>query len=456
MSNLIWSLDRKPKGIDGEDSLASSLTRAVGGLIDKQPDLVKTITKTLSAGEPLDYAFVNTEPKLVRTFIGGDIDQPHYSNRRPKIMAYSLHPDGTLCIGEPVAMQARTGEEDPELVLVPKEDNDGKAFTGRWSEQDGRLTLVWNNRSRTYEFNMHQNVREQLVVFHNISGSSRQPFILREYTPLVWFKGDPGAPMVIEEVQEESADSPMTVPVVDPVVTDPQPTVTDTPIPTQLFGLTANSGQSGGPLGNTKGNEDFGAKIFGNGRKANKIVYLIDASGSMVDVLPFVVKEVKRSVGQLHVKQNATVLIFSGRGIYEVPGGGGIKGLRSANPKFKQEIEEWLSLENHNYETGGAGSKHAEAAIMRALSYEPQIIFLLSDNLIGGGQGATQHEISQEEIMKAIHKANNAEQPAKFYTLHFLYPDPLVRAGLQGTLQRLAEETGGNYKFISGEDLNLK
>ena len=266
----------------------------------------------------------------------------------------------------------------------------------------------------------------------------------------------PGAPMVIEEVQEESADSPMTVPVVDPVVTDPQPTVTDTPIPTQLVGLTYAGGQSGGPLGNTTGNGDFGANVFGNGGNAKNIAFIVDASGSMVDVLPFVVNELKRVVNELVPAQNITIIMFSGDGVYEVPGGGGIKGLRACTPKFKEDIREWVTLQNFKFQTGGQGSQHVEAAITRGLSYKPQLVFLLSDNLTGGGQGGGLHEIFQDDLMEAIEKANDHKPPAKFNTIQFLYEDPLVRAGLSGTLQLIAEETGGNYKFIGETDLNLK
>ncbi|MEO0474909.1 MAG: hypothetical protein AAF085_02905 [Planctomycetota bacterium] len=266
----------------------------------------------------------------------------------------------------------------------------------------------------------------------------------------------PGAPMVIEEVQEESADSPMTVPVVDPVVTDPQPTVTDTPIPTQLVGLTYAGGQSGGPLGNTTGNGDFGANVFGNGGNAKNIAFIVDASGSMVDVLPFVVNELKRVVNELVPAQNITIIMFSGEGVYEVPGGGRLKGLRACTPKFKEDIREWVSLENFKFQTGGRGSQNVEAAIIRGLSYKPQLVFLLSDNLTGGGQGATQHEIFQEDLFDAIVAANDHKPPAKFNTIQFLYEDPLIRAGLQGTLQLIAEGTGGNYKFIGASDLNLK
>lgn len=266
----------------------------------------------------------------------------------------------------------------------------------------------------------------------------------------------PGAPIQIEEVQEQSADTPMTVPVVDPVVTNPTPTVTDTNIPTTMIGQTFAGGQSGGPLGNTTGNGDFGAAVFGNGGNAKNIAFIVDASGSMVDVLPFVVNELKRVVNELKPAQNITIIMFSGEGVYEVPGGGGVRGLRACTPKFKEDIRQWVSLDNFKFETGGRGSQNVESAIVRALSYRPQLVFLLSDNLTGGGQGATQHEIFQPDLMKAVKKANDHKPPAKFNTIQFLYEDPLVRAGLKGTLQLIADETGGNYKFIGARDLNLK
>ena len=266
----------------------------------------------------------------------------------------------------------------------------------------------------------------------------------------------PGAPTVVEEVQEESAQTPLTVPVVDPVVTDPTPTVTDTPIPTTLVGLTYVGGQSGGPLGNTTGKGDFGANVFGNGGNAKDIAFIVDASGSMVDVLPFVVNELKRVVNELKPAQNITIIMFSGENVYEVPGGGGVKGLRACTPKFKEDIREWVSLENFRFKTGGRGSQNVEKAILRGLAYKPQLVFLLSDNLTGGGQGATQHEIFQDDLVDAIEKANDHRPPAKFNTIQFLYNDPLVRAGLKGTLQLIADDTGGNYKFISARDLNLR
>eukprot|EP00752_Nemacystus_decipiens_P014001 g12437.t1 len=203
---------------------------------------------------------------------------------------------------------------------------------------------------------------------------------------------------------------------------------------------------------------------FFGGLGADRIVFLIDASGSMVDVLPFVISELKQAVHKLQPRQTEqgpvprqiSVILFSGKGVHEVPGGGGVKGLREATPKFKSDILEWVSLENFNFDTGGRGSAHVKPALIRALGYKPELIILLSDNLTGGGQGATQHELIQDDLLNLIHQHNKAKPPARINTIQFLYEDPLVRQGLQGTLDRIAEETGGTPRFIGQEDLDLR
>jgi hypothetical protein len=200
------------------------------------------------------------------------------------------------------------------------------------------------------------------------------------------------------------------------------------------------------------------------GGTANDTVFLIDASGSMVDVLPFVINELKQvvaamkpvKIGDRMVPKKATVIFFSGDGVFEVPGGGGVKGLRPLTPAFKDQIRQWVAVDGFNYGTGGRGNLHVEAALTRALSYKPELIILLSDNLTGGGQGATRHELMQDDLIELIHRHNKANPPTRINTIQFLYEDPLVRAGLQGTLDRIAEETGGKAKFVGERELKLR
>lgn len=221
-------------------------------------------------------------------------------------------------------------------------------------------------------------------------------------------------------------------------------------------GVTMPSGPQGGGFSDTDGDGEFGVGIFNSGGNAKKIAFVVDASGSMVGVLPFVINELKRSINALQVGQHFTVIFFTGDGVFEVPGGGSRSGIRQATPEWKQDCSIWITLDAHNVEPRGRGSVHAVEAIELALQHKPHLVFLLSDNLTGGGIGATTSEIFQNEIMDAMADANTGNPPAKFNTIQFLYRDPLEDAGLTGTLELIAEETGGVYKFLDDRALHLR
>lgn len=186
------------------------------------------------------------------------------------------------------------------------------------------------------------------------------------------------------------------------------------------------------------------------------IVFIVDASGSMTRVLPFVVNELKRVIHEIKPHDSTTVICFSGRGVYEVDSRVGWSGTRKCTPGFRNEIRDWLTLSNHRFKTGGSGARFAEAAIARSLRYKPALIFILSDHLGGSGRGAAQYGIDQDALLASIHAQNDVQSPTKINTISFVNSGPLARAGLRGTLQRIADETGGQYKYIGKRDLNLR
>ena len=187
-----------------------------------------------------------------------------------------------------------------------------------------------------------------------------------------------------------------------------------------------------------------------------EIIFLIDASGSMMRVLPYVIRESQRAVDTMTPHHALTVICFSGRGIYEVDSVVGWSGPRTCNPAYKAEVREWLALANHRYKTGGAGARFAEAAIVRALRYKPELIYLLTDHMGGGGASAARYGIDPDALLASIHAQNDVHSPAKINTICFVNDDPLAEAGLRGTLQRIADETDGQYKYIGKRDLNLR
>lgn len=190
--------------------------------------------------------------------------------------------------------------------------------------------------------------------------------------------------------------------------------------------------------------------------KRQDLVFVIDASGSMVPLLPFVINETKRVINVLRPSVFVTIICFSGRGIYEVDSVTGWSGLRQGTPEFKAEARDWLSLSNHHFKTGGSGARFAEAAIVRSLRYKPDLIFILSDHLGGSGPGSGRHEIDQDGLLATIHAQNDVQSPAKINTISFVNSGPLAEAGLRGTLERIADETGGRFKYIGERDLNLR
>lgn len=186
------------------------------------------------------------------------------------------------------------------------------------------------------------------------------------------------------------------------------------------------------------------------------IVFVLDASGSMMHTLPLVINEVKRVVSEMRSHDRLMVITFSGRGVEEMPVEPGPTCLPTCTRGHMAELREWLTLENHAFKTGGSGGKHAQAAIEHALSYEPDLVFVLSDATFGRSGGPERFEIDPDSLIEAIHEQKRSQKAAKINTIQFLNENHLAPTGRRGTLIRIAEETGGSYKFVSGRDLGLR
>jgi len=212
--------------------------------------------------------------------------------------------------------------------------------------------------------------------------------------------------------------------------------------------LTGASGGAPGkasPFGTTV-RTDSGARatMYGSGGNARRIAYIIDASGSLLDSMPFVINEIKRSISKLSNRQSFTVIFFQGENVIEIPP----KGLKKANSENKQRIIDWIDLDSGNIVPKGRSTP--VKAIKVALRYKPQLVFLLSDNITGQGQ----YEMNQERLLAEIKKANTAH--TKINTIQFLYPDPLAKVGLKPTMELISESTGGIYKFVDGRELGIQ
>ncbi|MCE9590289.1 MAG: VWA domain-containing protein [Planctomycetes bacterium] len=216
------------------------------------------------------------------------------------------------------------------------------------------------------------------------------------------------------------------------------------------FGTGGGGGAGGGggsPFGTgTGGGGGGGLRVgfFGNGGNAKKIIYLIDASGSLIDTLPFVINELKRSINALSEVQSFTVIFFQGDDVKEVPP----RNLKPANAETKKRVIEWIDPAAGNIIPGGG--TNPVKALKLALQYQPQLIYVLSDNITGNGR----FEVDQRRLLADIERANSAG--TKINTIQFIYQDPLVAKNLKGTLELISTRSGGIYKFLDARELQIQ
>ncbi len=186
------------------------------------------------------------------------------------------------------------------------------------------------------------------------------------------------------------------------------------------------------------------AQFFGTGAQARKVVYLVDASGSLVDTLPFVIAELQRSIGSLVEQQQFAVLFFQGNRAIEVPPAG----LKSATAANKKAVCDWMDPQGGRITAQGLSSPLVALGV--GLGYEPNLLFLLSDNITGRGR----YKVEQQKLLAQIRQANKAK--TRINAIQFLYPDPQAVSGSKSTLQLIAQESQGTYKFLDGKELKVR
>lgn len=182
-----------------------------------------------------------------------------------------------------------------------------------------------------------------------------------------------------------------------------------------------------------------GGQRPGEPGRPDSIVYVIDASGSMVDTLAYVQRELLGAIHRLDADQRFTVIFFQqDAAIAAMPAG------------LHRATGEAVRLAEHRVGVGTCvvqprGSSNPTAALTLAISYRPDAIVLLSDNITGAGRYA----VALDDLLATIERTRHSRGAVntRIHTVQFLRPEP------QEALRRIAEATGGRYRFVEADSL---
>jgi len=177
---------------------------------------------------------------------------------------------------------------------------------------------------------------------------------------------------------------------------------------------------------------------------ARRIVYVVDASGSMVGTLPIILDELTRSIRSLTPSQSFAVIFFQRNQAVAAPPR---NRLTPAVPDERERIISWMRSQ-----VVPRGRSNPLRAIEAALRLRPDVIFLLGHEVTGSGQ----YEIDQDALLDELDRLNprhraTGTRAVSIKCVQFLDPDPLE------TLRKIAELHGGpdGYRYLDRAELGV-
>lgn len=180
--------------------------------------------------------------------------------------------------------------------------------------------------------------------------------------------------------------------------------------------------------------------------EAKRIIFIVDASGSMIGAFPTVIDQLERSLRALKPKQSYGILLFQEASSIEVPPKGR---LHSAQDETISRSIDWI-LDPVKGVTA-QGRSNPTAAFKRAFNLDPDVIFVVSTDITGSGE----FEIDKKQLLATLDQLNpkkrSGHRAVRIRCIQLLDDDPLEM------LKTIATEHGGaeGYAFISREQLGL-
>lgn len=196
---------------------------------------------------------------------------------------------------------------------------------------------------------------------------------------------------------------------------------------TATEGLGRRSVAGGGPVGSMWG--------VGEGQRARSVVYVLDRSGSMVEMFPLLKQELKRSIGSLEEDQRFNVIWFAAGDYAELS-----QKMLPATFANKR-----LAFEDINKPIEPAGHTDPTGALRRAFGHKPDVLFLVSD---------ADFAPNNDRVVRTIKERNNRKKTT-VNTILMVYDrgggGQRVEEAID-LLQLIAEDNNGTYKRVTESD----
>lgn len=182
---------------------------------------------------------------------------------------------------------------------------------------------------------------------------------------------------------------------------------------------------------------------------ASRVVFVVDASGSMIGAFRAVTREVERTLRQLDGRQSFSVLLFQGDEVLNrrvSPAG-----LRPATPANVDASVAWMRTVNPK------GGSDPIPALEAAFRLDPEVIYLVSTDITGSGT----YEIARDELFAELERLNPTGSDG--YRNTIIRCIQLLEEDSLGTLREIARRHGvdpdvvsdDGFAFIDRTDLGL-
>ncbi len=173
---------------------------------------------------------------------------------------------------------------------------------------------------------------------------------------------------------------------------------------------------------------------------ARRVVFLIDASGSMIGAYPSAVEELIASLARMSDEQFAGVIAFRSGTATNAPPGDLVRMGPTFGKHGRGELRRWLLDE-----IAPSGSSDPRAALRAAIALKPDSVVIVSAGLLGAGDLPSDRDglLADLEALNPRDKGT-LRRPIQFACVHLMDPEPL------GALSAIARDHGapGAYRFI--------